>query len=189
MDNEITGVNRLSTSFLNKVGSLLDNARKNVKTAVNLTMVYTYYEIGRMIVEEEQNGADRAEYGKKVLNELSEYLTQNYGKGFSVGNLKNIRQFYKVFSDDRIGETVFSQFDNLPSAVGGRKFYLSWSHYLKLMRIDNTDERHFYEIEAVRNDWSLSELRRQFDSSLYERLALSRDKEAVKKLAAEGQII
>ena len=128
-------MNGLSTSFLNKVGNLLDNARKNVKTAVNLTMVYTYYEIGRMIVEEEQNGADRAEYGKRVLSELSEYLTQNYGKGFSVGNLKNIRQFYKVFSEDQIGETVFSQFDNLPSASNGRKFYLSWSHYLGQMQM------------------------------------------------------
>ena len=189
MDKAIIGTDGLSTTFLNKVGNLLDNARKNVKTAVNLAMVYTYYEIGRMIVEEEQNGADRATYGKRVLSELSEYLTQNYGKGFSVGNLKNIRQFYKVFSEDQIGETVFSQFDNLPLASNGRKFYLSWSHYLKLMRISNVDERHFYEIEAVRNDWSLSELCRQFDSSLYERLALSRDKEDVKKLAREGQII
>ena len=94
-----------------------------------------------------------------------------------------------MYESDQIGETLFPQFSNLPSASNGRKFYLSWSHYLKLMRISNTDERHFYEIEAVRNDWSLSELRRQFDSSLYERLALSRDKEAVKKLAAEGQII
>ena len=88
MNNEITGANGLSTSFFNKVGSLLDNARKNVKTAVNLTMVYTYYEIGRMIVEEEQNGADRAEYGKRVLSELSEYLTQNYGKDFLSATLK-----------------------------------------------------------------------------------------------------
>ena len=189
MNNEIPGINGLSTSFLNKVGSLLDNARKNVKTAVNLTMVYTYYEIGRMIVEEEQNGANRAEYGKRVLSELSEYLTKNYGSGFSVDNLKLMRRFYRVYESDQIGETLFPQFSNLPSASNGRKFYLSWSHYLKLMRIGNADERHFYEIEAVKNDWSLSELRRQFDSSLYERLVLNRDKEAVKKLAAEGQIV
>ena len=86
MSKEVTDKNELNTSFLCKVGSLLEDARKNVKTAVNLTMVYTYYEIGRMIVEEEQNGADRAEYGKRVLEELSVYLTENYGKGFSVGN-------------------------------------------------------------------------------------------------------
>ena len=142
-------------------------ARKNAKTAVNLTMVYAYYEIGRIIVEEEQRGERRAAYGQQLLKGLSDYLTQNFGKGFSVGNLKNIRQFYKVYSADQIGETVFSQFKDLPSINTGRKFYLSWSHYLKLMRIEDVDERHFYEIEAVKNDWSLRELERQFDSALY----------------------
>ena len=111
-----------------------------------------------MIVEEEQHGANRAAYGSQLLKELSAYLTKNFGKGFSVGNLKNIRQFYRVYSEDQIGETVFSQFGNLPAVSTGRKFYLSWSHYLKLMRIDNIEERHFYEIESVKNDWSLSEL-------------------------------
>ncbi len=82
-----------------------------------------------------------------------------------------------VYSKDQIGETVFTQFENLPAVSTGRKFYLSWSHYLKLMRIDNVDERHFYEIESVKNDWSLSELKRQYDSSLYERLALSTNKD------------
>ena len=84
---------------------------------------------------------------------------------------------------------MFSQSDNLPSIENGRKFYLSWSHYLKLMRIDNVDERHFYEIESVKNNWSLSEFKRQFDSSLYERLALSSDKDKVKQLSAKGQIV
>ena len=102
-------------------------------------MVYAYYEVGRMIVEEEQHGEDRATYGQKLLQELSVYLTENFGKGFSVGNLKNIRQFYKVYSTDQIGETVFSQFENLPAVGTGRKFYLSWSHYLKLMRIENIE--------------------------------------------------
>ena len=129
-------------------------------------MVYAYFEIGRMIVEEEQHGANRAAYGTQLLKELSAYLTKNFGKGFPVGNLKNIRQFYKVYSEDQIGETVFSQFGNLPAVSTGRKFYLSWSHYLKLMRIDNIEERHFYEIESVKNDWSLSELKRQYNSSL-----------------------
>ena len=124
-----------------------------------------------------------------MISELSDYLTKNLGKGFSVGNLKNIRQFYRVYSNDVIGETVFSQSDNLPSIENGRKFYLSWSHYLKLMRIDNVDERHFYEIESVKNNWSLSEFKRQFDSSLYERLALSSDKDKVKQLSAKGQIV
>lgn len=156
---------------------------------MNLSMVYAYYEIGRIIVEEEQRGEQRAAYGKQLLKGLSDYLTQNFGKGFSVANLKNIRQFYKVYSTDQIGETVFSQFENLPSVSTGRKFYLSWSHYLKLMMTDNIDERHFYEIEAIKNDWSLSELKRQYNTSLYERIALSTNKEEVYRLAMEGQTI
>lgn len=176
-------------SFNEEILELLQKAKIKIKTAVNISMVYTYYEIGKRIVEEEQNGNDRAEYGKHLISELSDYLTKNLGKGFSVGNLKNIRQFYRVYSNDVIGETVFSQSDNLPSIENGRKFYLSWSHYLKLMRIDNVDERHFYEIESVKNNWSLSEFKRQFDSSLYERLALSSDKDKVKQLSAKGQIV
>ena len=179
----------MNDEFLKSIASVLENARKNAKTAVNLTMVYAYFEIGRIIVEEEQNGKNRAAYGKQILQELSEYLTAQFGKGFSVGNLKNIRQFYRVYAHDQIGETVFSQFENLPATETGRRFYLSWSHYLKLMRIDNADERHFYEIEAVKNDWSLSELKRQFNSALYERLALSRDKDKVYALALEGQTL
>ena len=167
----------IDPGFLERVASVLTNARKNAKTAVNLSMVYAYYEIGRQIVEEEQHGEHRAAYGKQLTKELSAYLTKHFGKGFSVANLKNIRQFYKVYSTDQIGETVFSQFENLPSVNTGRKFYLSWSHYLVLMRISNEDARHFYEIEAVKNDWSLSQLKRQYGSSLYERLALSTNKE------------
>lgn len=176
-------------TFNEQILDLLEQAKKNVKTAVNISMVYTYYEIGRRIVEEEQNGKDRADYGKYLLKELSEYLTSNFGKGFSADNLKLMRRFYVVYSKDQIGETVFTQFENLPVVATGRKFYLSWSHYLKLMRIENIDERHFYEIESVKNDWSLSELNRQFDSSLYERLVLSTEKDKVKRLSEEGQII
>lgn len=86
-------------------------------------------------------------------------LTEKFGKGFSVGNLKNIRQFYKTYVSDQIGETVFSQFENLPSVDTGRKFCLSWSHYLFLMRIENIGVRHFYEIESIKNNWSLRELK------------------------------
>ena len=177
----------IDKSFFENVSNVLDKARKNAKTAVNLSMVYAYYEIGKIIVEEEQRGKKRAAYGTQLVNELSAYLTRMYGKGFSVGNLKNIRQFYRVYSTDQIGETVFSQFENLPMVDTGRKFFLSWSHYLKLMRITNIDERHFYEIESVKNDWSLTELKRQYDSSLYERIALSTDKDKVYRLALEGQ--
>ena len=181
---EIPPVNR---DFLQGVSEVLAKARKNAKTAVNLSMVYAYFEIGRMIVEEEQHGANRAAYGKQILKELSAYLTKIYGKGFSVTNLKQMRQFYLAYANDQIGQTLSDQFKNLPTVSTGRKFYLSWSHYLKLMRIDNIEERHFYEIESVKNDWSLSELKRQFNSALYERLLLSTDKKEVYRLALEGQ--
>jgi len=186
-NNEIDTV--VKDEFLKSVSDVLTQARKKAKTAVNLSMVYAYFEIGRMIVEEEQQGKNRAAYGQQLLKELSVHLTKTCGKGFSVGNLKNIRQFYKVYSTDQIGETVFSQFENFPAVCTGRKFFLSWSHYLKLMRIENVDERHFYEIESVKNDWSLRELQRQFDSALYQRLLLSTEKENVKQLAKKGQII
>ena len=182
--NEITSI---SQGFLKNVSEVLEKAKQNAKTAVNLSMVYAYYEIGRMIVEEEQHGENRAAYGKQVLKELSAYLTNTFGKGYSAENLKLMRRFYNVYSNDQIGETVFTQFENLPAVSTGRKFYLSWSHYLKLMRIDSVDERHFYEIEAVKNDWSLNELKRQCNSSLYERIALSSDKDKVYRLALEGQ--
>ena len=177
----------VNNDFLQSVSDVLAQARKNAKTAVNLSMVYAYYEIGRMIVEEEQHGSNRAAYGKYLLQALSDYLLQKFGKGFSVTNLKQMRQFYLTYANDAISQTVSDQFEHLPTVSTGRKFFLSWSHYLKLMRIDNVDERHFYEIESVKNDWSLSELKRQYNSSLYERLALSTDKDKVYRLALEGQ--
>ena len=111
----------LNDGFLNHISAVLLHARENAKTAVNLSMVYAYYEIGRMIVEEEQHGENRAAYGSRLLKELSAYLTEQFGKGYSVGNLKNIRQFYAVYSTDQIGETVFSQFQNLPTVSTGRR--------------------------------------------------------------------
>jgi hypothetical protein len=114
------------TDFYNKVAILLSQARKSVVQTVNKTMVYTYFEIGRMIVEEEQNGNERAEYGKQILKELSKRLNTEFEKGFSQRNLEQMRQFYLIYSKTQT-----------PSA----EFNLSWSHYLKLMRIDNEDER------------------------------------------------
>lgn len=110
------------------------------------------------------------------MENISVHLTRKFGKGWSVENLKAMRRFYNVYSKS-------------VNSVYPISFTLSWSHYLKLMRIDNPDERRFYEIEATNNNWSLRELQRQFDASLYERLALSRDKEGVKALAREGQVI
>ena len=161
-------------SLYNKIASILEESRKFVATTVNTAMVQTYFEIGRLIVEEEQHGNIRAEYGKETLKNLSIKLTANYGKGFSVTNLKQMRDFYLTY---QIRQTVSDQFT------------LSYSHYLFLMRIDNPEERKFYEIESSQNNWSLRELKRQFDSALYERLSLSKDKEKVKSLAVQGQII
>lgn len=158
----------LHDDFLKGVSDVLTQARKKAKTAVNLSMVYAYYEIGRRIVEEEQHGENRAAYGKQLLKELSEYLTDMFGKGFSTTNLKQMRQFYLAYVNDPISQTLSDQFETLPTVGSGRKFYLSWSHYLKLMRIDNIDERHFYEIESVKNDWSLSELKRQKNNAVVE---------------------
>ena len=175
--------------FFDDIYQLLDDARKNIKKAVNLAMVYSYFEVGRKIVEEEQTGKNRAQYGQYIIKELAEYLTKNFGKGFSVTNLKQMRQFYIVYENDQISQTVSDQFKNLPVVSTGRKFFLSWSHYLKLMRIENIDERHFYEIESIKNNWSLRELQRQFDSALYERLLLSTDKEKIIQLSEKGQMI
>ena len=179
----------VNQKFLQDISELLINARKQAKTAVNLSMVYAYYEIGHRIYEEEQQGKERAAYGKYLLKELSDHLSKKFGKGFSITNLKQMRQFYLTYRDDQISQKVSDQFKNLPVVSSGRKFFLSWSHYLKLMRISDIDERHFYEIEAAKNGWSLSEMKRQFDSLLYERLALSRNKDKVIRLASEGQTI
>lgn len=175
--------------FFEDVSAVLSRAQERVKTAVNLAMVYAYYEIGRLIVEEEQHGQDRAAYGTQLLKKLSAYLTIKFGKGYSPDNLKLMRRFFVVYEHDRIGENVFPQFKDYPETSSGRKFYLSWSHYLKLMRISNVDERHFYEIESAKNDWSLGELKRQYDSSLYERLCLSVDKNKIHQLSRKGQLV
>jgi predicted nuclease of restriction endonuclease-like (RecB) superfamily len=137
-------------------------------------MAMTYFEIGKMIVEEEQHGKEKSEYGKQVLKELSEKLVNEFGKGFSETNLKQMRQFYINYS---IRQTVSDQFK------------LTWYNYLKIMRIADLNERNFYEIEAIKNNWSLRELQRQYDSALYTRLALSKNKKEVISLGQKGQII
>ena len=160
--------------FFEELVNLFKETKKKMVTAINAAMVYSYYEAGRMIVEEEQKGKERAEYGKYILKELSGRLTKELGKGFSYDNLKLMRKFYLIYSKDSIGEKAFPQSEKLPLNNEGRKFYLSWSHYIVLMRISNMEERHFYEIESYKNGWTYTELSRQYGSSLYERLALSK---------------
>lgn len=161
------------SEFISGIRELLIEARKSVVRQVNTTMLTTYYEIGRRIVEQEQQGKEDAGYGEYILVRLSESLSGSFGKGFSKRNLELMRQFYLTY---RIAKSPISQ-------------SLSWTHYIRLMRISDPDERSFYEIEAAENNWSVRELNRQFDSALYQRLALSRDKDAVKQLATKGQIV
>jgi predicted nuclease of restriction endonuclease-like (RecB) superfamily len=189
-----------NTHLFQQVAVLLKNAQQQVLRAVNSTMVYTYFEIGRMIVEEEQNGKERADYGKQVLKGLSEQLTKEFGKGFSVDNLQNMRKLYLIYSnyetassiseDEKIkSETPSSISEKSESPVATLHFILSWSHYIFLMHIDDAKERKFYEIESIKNRWSVRELKRQYNTALYARLALSRDKEGILKLSEVGQII
>jgi predicted nuclease of restriction endonuclease-like (RecB) superfamily len=163
-----------SENLYYKVAKLLKQAQSSVVQTINKTMVLTYFEIGRMIVEEEQKGKNRAEYGQQLINELSNRLSTEFGKGFSPTNIKQMRSFFLIYSK---GQTVSDEFN------------LSWSHYLKLMRIKDENERRFYEIETYKNNWSLRELQRQYDSALYTRLALSRDKKKVIELSEQGLII
>jgi len=142
---------------------LIEEARRQAATVVNMAMVYAYYGVGRMIVEEEQGGAVRAGYGQRLLKRLSKRMTAKLGGGFSPQNLANMKQFYLTYSSPRIFQTPSGK------SVKGRSskpvFALSWSHYLKLMRIEDPQERSFYEIEARENGWSLRELTRQFGGS------------------------
>ncbi len=162
------------TSFVNDIKAILSEARSRVYKNVNEIMTKTYFEIGKKIVEEEQKGHSRASYGKEILKNLSVELTKEFGKGFSVDNLENMRRFYLAYSK---------------SETPSRIFALSWSHYIFLSRIKNENERDFYEIESTKNNWSLRELRRQFDAALYERLLLNKDKKQINELSQKGQII
>jgi predicted nuclease of restriction endonuclease-like (RecB) superfamily len=187
--NEIQETKRIDALY-DKIAELIEQARKHVATTVNLTEVYTKYHIGQYIVEDEQQGEYRAQYGKQVLKNLSERLTERFGDGWSYPSMKNIRQFYLIYSK-RL-DTVYPI--DTPKAKhclanSEPRFTLSWSSYLVLMRIDNPDERSFYEIECAKQQWSVRQLQRQVASSLYERLALSKDKAEVMRLASEGQTI
>jgi len=180
------------TDLFQKIAGLLQAARQNVVRAINQTMVYTYFEIGRMIVEDEQQGKERAEYGKQVLKELSAKLTAEFGKGFSVQNLENMRKFYLRYALEANSQSPvrISEKSQSPVRISEKgNAVLSWTHYLVLIRIENKDERSFYEIETLNNNWSVRELKRQLNSALYERLALSRDKHGIKQLAEKGQLI
>jgi len=164
---------------------LIQSARHAVATTVNTLQVLTNFEIGRRIVEHEQQGAERAGYGKELLKVLSARLTEEFGNGFSERNLEYMRKFFllwrerlpeisqtasaKLSQPDKISQTLSAQFSISQTASGksGPPFTLSWSHYVLLLTIKNPEERSFYEIEAFQSDWSFRELKRQLPASLW----------------------
>lgn len=165
----------LSEKLVNEITQLLSEARIRVARQVNVELLTTYWNIGRIIIEYEQKGEIRAEYGKQLLRDLSKRLTGEFGKGFSRSNLQNMRLFYLAYPKCQ--------------TVSG---ILSWSHYCELLSISDETRRGFYEKECERSNWSVRELKRQIDSSLFERLILSKgkvNKETVLKLARDGNEI
>ena len=206
-------------ALISQVRNLIQSARNAAASTVNTLQVLTNFEIGRRIVEHEQKGEKRAEYGAKLLKEIAARLTGEFGKGFSERNLEYMRRFFLVWRDriphlsqHPIAELALEavspgagdsariqersqlrlpppQISQQPIAKFHQAFPLSWTHYLVLLSIKDPDERGFYEIEAANEGWSVPEFKRQKASCLFERLALSRDKAAVKRLVEKGQII
>ena len=172
MADQILSSNQDINLVVHEIGDLLAAARSNVARQVNNELLSTYWNIGRIIAEYEQTVPERADYGKQTLKELSKALTNEFGKGFSVSNIQFMRRFYQTY---QIQQTASVK--------------LSWSHYCELLSISDSDKRGFYEKEAVNSNWSVRELKRQIDSSLFERLLLSRgdaNKEQVLALAEKG---
>lgn len=169
----------ISNNYINEIKKILKNARQKAYTAVNSVMVEAYWEIGRRIVEEEQNGKERAEYGKEILQNLSKELTEEFGKGYSYRTLREIRQFYLMFSDFEKWRTVSAK--------------LTWSHFQKVLRVSDEKARIFYLTEAAENMWSVRTLDRNISTLYYNRIVASIDKKIVenemkektKKLQAE----
>lgn len=196
-------------TLIEEIRELIRSARQAVVHSVDLIQVLTNFEIGRRIVEHEQQGSDRAEYGKAVLKALSAELTTEFGRGFSHRNLEYMRKFFLAYREraPEISQMPSAKFPpdqtprmpsellpltsevRTPSSTFSPRFKLGWSQYVFLISIDNCDERSFYEIEAASQGWTLPELKRQFNSGLYERLALSRDQDGVRQLAAKGQVV
>jgi len=172
--------------LFDRVTAILEQARSNVVRAVNSNMVLAYWLIGREIFEEVQGGESRAEYGEKILEKLSLQLSQKYGTGFSVANLKNFRQFYQVYSERFSGIRYPLGSESVPVSSNGYQTgseflngfspQISWSHYRALMRVEDEDARVFYEKEAIECGWSKSQLERQIHSSYYQRIVANRGK-------------
>jgi predicted nuclease of restriction endonuclease-like (RecB) superfamily len=199
-------------ALITEIREMILAARRAAVHSVDMIQVVTNFEIGRRIVEYEQQGSERAQYGKALLKELAAELTEEFGRGFSERNLRSMRKFFLTYRDRHIeiwqmtsaklpmdkksqmqsgksDDEAIARIWQIPSAGFKAPFTLSWSQYVFLISIDKAEERRFYEIEAAANNWTLPELKRQFNAGLYERLALSRDKNGVRKLARDGQVV
>ena len=215
MKNKVRGPVNYS-NLLDRIGRILVKARTKVVREINKAQVMAYWEIGREIVDFEQKGKARGEYGEHLIERLSKDMTPRFGKGISSTNLKMMRLFYHTFpirqtlSDESVqeqksqtasgkSETV-SRKSSIQKTVPGKfqisralsdefEPMLSWSHYCELLKVEEPLARSFYEQEAVQNNWSVRELKRQINSMLFERLALSKDTKAVMKMARKGQVI
>ena len=181
----------------NRIVSLIIDARSKVASFANSAMVITYFEIGKMIVEELQNGEKRAEYGANLLKIVSNDLTSKNLKGFSVPNLERMRNFYAMYSissnDLRNSKVFLNSSNHLRISENNdlvvRILPISWSHFMFLMRIEDEKERQFYEVESFLNHWKLKDLERQFNSGLFERISLSKNKEEVLQIVKNGQVV
>ena len=193
-----------------QIRQLIVGARRTIARGVDVVQVRTNFEIGRHIVEREQQGEARASYGAALLQSVSKRLVNEFGNGFSKRNLELMRRFFVEYRVRyRIAQTVSAQLhigvlrshqknyelqttapaDDVGMNDAAVPFTLSWSHYILLVGIANVSERRFYEIESTSCNWSVRELKRQYNSGLYERLALSRDKDGIRKLAQVGQVV
>jgi DUF1016 N-terminal domain len=158
--------------LLNNIGATIETARQNAVRAINIELVKANFEIGRHIVEFEQQGNERAEYGSDLLASLSKDLTVKYGNGFGRRNILDMRRFY----------ITYRKWQAVPAK-------LSWTHLVTLLAISSDIERRFYEKQTAIENWGYRELERQVNSSLFERLALSKDKKGVLKLSQKGNIV
>ena len=176
-----------------KAVDLIDRARNTAIREVNLVQLLTYYTLGKWIVEVQQGGSGRAKYGKRVLETLSDALNHVFGKGYSVSTLTNIRKFYEIYKN-RISAPMVTDFAEQNSQPLVTKFgndvpfRLSWTHYLILMRIQNEEERDFYERLAIQENWGKRELSRQYGSSLYERMLIGKGKQQILRLSKKGRL-
>lgn len=207
----VKGVQLQDSTLFDRVAFILDQARANAVRSVNNQMIIAYWLIGREIVQELQSGDERAEYGKKMLDELSARLTEKYGKGFSTTNLRYFRLFYQTYAD-RVPEIHHMACDELDSSDGNKQIhhttcdelevmshsfensectrgfspFLSWSHYRTLTKVENKSERLFYELEAEKEGWSVLDLQRQISTFLFARLLKSRDRSGLMELTRKG---